>query len=263
MDTYEGDPQSPLSLHKYLDAGADPPNRLDPNGMQDFDIGSLTTAISIASTLASMSNVLVAGLYSALTHGLPDAVGFGAFVAGPEDLREPLVGGIEVVFAPRLEKEAVYVFLGFEPAWSTPISPVSSLAEHSLVERGAFAVWYWGLPDLDSGPFAIAPGLSAGGGFVSQEFSAGGETSLLFGISSDLDISLFGVAGYGQKVWEGTLSEPAMVTEAGLTETAFSSLGLVESGSSISGVGGLAAAIINGAAVSTWVGFTYGKEVHQ
>jgi hypothetical protein len=51
-----------------------------------------------------------------------------------------------------------------------------------------------------------------------------------------------------------------MVAEAGATETAFSSLGLVTSGCSISGAGGQAAAIINGAAVATWAGYTYGRQ---
>src|SRR5579871_5531772 len=37
MDTEEGDPQSPLSLHKYLYSSNDPTNRRDPSG--HFDIG--------------------------------------------------------------------------------------------------------------------------------------------------------------------------------------------------------------------------------
>ena len=32
IDTFEGDPQSPTSLHKYLYASADPVNRIDPSG---------------------------------------------------------------------------------------------------------------------------------------------------------------------------------------------------------------------------------------
>ena len=32
MDTFEGDPESPGGLHKYLHAGATPPNELDPSG---------------------------------------------------------------------------------------------------------------------------------------------------------------------------------------------------------------------------------------
>jgi hypothetical protein len=32
MDTYEGDDQEPLSLHKYLYGGGDPVNNIDPSG---------------------------------------------------------------------------------------------------------------------------------------------------------------------------------------------------------------------------------------
>ena len=45
-----------------------------------------------------------------------------------------------------------------------------------------------------------------------------------------------------------------------VTEAAFPNLGLVTSGRAVGGLGGLAAAIINGAAVLTWVPYTYGKE---
>src|SRR5258708_18275852 len=48
MDSFEGRSQDPLSLHKYLYAGANPVNRVDPSG-KDF-IDSLA-AISISVTL--------------------------------------------------------------------------------------------------------------------------------------------------------------------------------------------------------------------
>src|SRR5260370_13366438 len=37
IDPYEGDAESPLSLHKYLYAGNDPINQVDPSG-NDFDL---------------------------------------------------------------------------------------------------------------------------------------------------------------------------------------------------------------------------------
>jgi hypothetical protein len=33
MDEWEGEPHSPASLHRYLYAGADPVNKLDPTGL--------------------------------------------------------------------------------------------------------------------------------------------------------------------------------------------------------------------------------------
>jgi RHS repeat-associated protein len=258
MDTFEGDHQSPPSLHKYLYGGGDPVNRVDPSG--DDDIAELTTAFSVAATISSMSNVLVAGVYSALTNGLPDAVGFGAFVAGPESWPVPLIAGIEILFAPRLKTVVTYVFGGAEPSKSASLGiPPILMGHQSVVERGAFAVWYWNLHDLSTDVFGIA-GISAGGGFIGGEASPGKTSALLFGVSSDLDASLFGVAGGAFPLVKTALSEGAMEAEAGATESAFSLLGLIESGRSIGGAGGLAAAILNGAAVATWVHYTYGKQ---
>ena len=45
MDVLEGDPQSPISLHKYLYASADPVELVDPTGNQDFI--SIVLAIEI------------------------------------------------------------------------------------------------------------------------------------------------------------------------------------------------------------------------
>lgn len=56
MDTYEGDLQQPLSLHKYLYAGDNPVDRLDPSG-RDFDIVSLAVSASISGTLNAISAV--------------------------------------------------------------------------------------------------------------------------------------------------------------------------------------------------------------
>jgi RHS repeat-associated protein len=52
MDTLEGDPQSPPSLHKYLYTGANPVDRTDPSG-RDFDLGSLSATLGALGTLAS------------------------------------------------------------------------------------------------------------------------------------------------------------------------------------------------------------------
>ena len=44
MDSFEGDAESPLSLHKYLYAGNDAVNQSDPSG-QDFTLGSVTITL--------------------------------------------------------------------------------------------------------------------------------------------------------------------------------------------------------------------------
>ena len=71
MDTYEGDPQSPSSLHKYLYCSADPVDRNDSTG---HDIGEILTVAYVAVTnfLASYPTVLTVLTYAsaALTVGL-------------------------------------------------------------------------------------------------------------------------------------------------------------------------------------------------
>jgi RHS repeat-associated protein len=48
MDTFEGDPESPASLHRYLYAGANPVNRVDPSG---YLIEQETAARGIGETI--------------------------------------------------------------------------------------------------------------------------------------------------------------------------------------------------------------------
>jgi RHS repeat-associated protein len=53
MDTFEGDSQSPLSLHRYLYASLDPIDRVDPSGQ--FDLGEFSISVAISGTLDAMS----------------------------------------------------------------------------------------------------------------------------------------------------------------------------------------------------------------
>jgi RHS repeat-associated protein len=252
MDTFGGDRQSPLSLHKYLYSSGNPVNRIDPSGR--LDLTELTTALTINSILTAiptLSNVAAAGIFSKFYGSLPDAVGFGVFVAGGPHA----IGGYEVVLAPRLGKVATYLFGGFEP--SSPLSLGSVLHDSNHPEVGVFTTWYWNLPDLSSDVFGVI-GTSIGGGFYGSEVS-GGTTALLFGISSDTDPSLFAIIPGGSlELTESVLSESAMIIQASTAEAEFSLAGLVRFGPGIN-VGGLAAAVINSGAVGTWVGYTYGK----
>jgi RHS repeat-associated protein len=72
MDAFEGDAQSPASLHKYLYASSDPVNRVDPSGR--FDIGEVTTAAYVAVTNFAASVPLlvptVAAVFAAVNIGL-------------------------------------------------------------------------------------------------------------------------------------------------------------------------------------------------
>ncbi|HKM90109.1 MAG TPA: RHS repeat-associated core domain-containing protein, partial [Candidatus Acidoferrales bacterium] len=60
MDPYEGDPQSPASLHRYLYATNDPVDLIDPSGRQ-LDLLDVTITATIASTIAGISTFAVTG----------------------------------------------------------------------------------------------------------------------------------------------------------------------------------------------------------
>ncbi len=53
MDTFIGDNQDPVTLHKYLYANVDPINNIDPSGK--FSIGSVMSALNTAATLANIA----------------------------------------------------------------------------------------------------------------------------------------------------------------------------------------------------------------
>ena len=54
-DTFEGNPKSPLSLHKYLYGADDPVDNIDPSG-NDFELGGMLATLDIGGLLAQISN---------------------------------------------------------------------------------------------------------------------------------------------------------------------------------------------------------------
>src|SRR5208282_5162688 len=62
MDTYEGDPHSPASLHKYLFTGSNPVDRRDPSGHDD--IAEISMTLALTSGLASMAATTAFGAYA-------------------------------------------------------------------------------------------------------------------------------------------------------------------------------------------------------
>ncbi|HEY6370708.1 MAG TPA: RHS repeat-associated core domain-containing protein, partial [Candidatus Sulfotelmatobacter sp.] len=83
MDAYEGDAESPLSLHKYLYAGNDPINQLDPSG-NDFDLASTLTATTGGVTIFGMSALQSAIVIQGVTGALfaSSFSGIGAALEG-------------------------------------------------------------------------------------------------------------------------------------------------------------------------------------
>ncbi|HSS98243.1 MAG TPA: RHS repeat-associated core domain-containing protein [Terriglobales bacterium] len=92
MDSVEGNPREPLSLHKYLYVASNAPNALDPRG-HDYDLGSLASVGAAITTLANTSYVVLANVVGATYVTLYEApqiietannyltVGLGAFEA--------------------------------------------------------------------------------------------------------------------------------------------------------------------------------------
>jgi RHS repeat-associated protein len=69
MDTYEGDAETPLSLHKYIYTNADPVDGTDPSGFQD-SIGELGAEESMSMTLDAMPQLN----YQAVVGGVKSAI---------------------------------------------------------------------------------------------------------------------------------------------------------------------------------------------
>ncbi|HET6844863.1 MAG TPA: RHS repeat-associated core domain-containing protein [Candidatus Angelobacter sp.] len=125
-DTFEGDPQSPASLHKYLYAGANPIDRTDPSG-NDFGIGDLAVASAIGATIGAISTVTAnyalgrAQTFTSIAQG----AAIGA-VVGPLALAFPLVGaGIGVL---SISGAGVTLYKTFNNPNSTPGQKVAAFA---------------------------------------------------------------------------------------------------------------------------------------
>jgi RHS repeat-associated protein len=83
MDSFEGDSDSPLSLHKYLYAGGDPIGQVDPSG-KDFDLGSTLVASTGGVTIFGMSALQSAVILQGVTGALfaSSFAGIGAALEG-------------------------------------------------------------------------------------------------------------------------------------------------------------------------------------
>src|SRR5258708_2396411 len=80
IDTLDGDPASPLSLHRYLYTKATPVNEIDPSGKVSY--GELQTRQAADETIDSAEAAADHAAYQALTNSLlRGAIGFGAVKA--------------------------------------------------------------------------------------------------------------------------------------------------------------------------------------
>jgi hypothetical protein len=83
MDSFEGDPQSPASLHRYLYTDSDPVNAIDPSG-EEIDLVSVVAVAGLAGFVAGTTTglYLEKGLWKSLGYGLAGAVSAAGLTAG-------------------------------------------------------------------------------------------------------------------------------------------------------------------------------------
>ena len=87
MDPYEGDPQSPHSLHRYLYAGANPVDQADPSGK--FGLDDMMASVGAAITVFAMSHPVLIGTVTTVAL----ALNVYLFITD-EDFRNGLVSGL-------------------------------------------------------------------------------------------------------------------------------------------------------------------------
>jgi hypothetical protein len=104
MDTYQGDQEDPLSLHKYLYAGDDPVDNDDPSGNDYGDFG-----INLSSILQPLANVLLA---SAGTPGGLSLKQLGAFAPQYPVLVVTLPNGTQYMPKTKVKNSAQAAIVG-------------------------------------------------------------------------------------------------------------------------------------------------------
>ena len=127
-----------------------------------------------------------------------------------------------------------------------------------------FSSWFWGLDALDRTDTFQPTGASFGSIFLGAESTPGQKTQvLLFGLSPGLEAGFFQAVGKEARFSIVNLSENEMLAMVAGAEAVFTVFGLQVAGGASRGgnpLWGLAAAIVDAAAVATWVKLTYGKK---
>jgi RHS repeat-associated protein len=149
MDTHEGSPSDPLSLHKYLYAHADAVNRIDPSGrMTVADLGSVMSKVSGFAANFAIRTIPVANKATILLYeGITGAtvVGGAGLLVGTK-VAVTVVGGATRFVDPIAKAQSEKIALiGFEHAGKYGVWPArvldkilpkfSGLEKHHLIGR--------------------------------------------------------------------------------------------------------------------------------
>jgi RHS repeat-associated protein len=152
MDTYEGDAESPLSLHKYLYASANPADRVDPTGYED--LASLTVALGIGATIGGYATgyVYTGTLKGAVTGGIAGGLlGIAIISKNPKLITQVIVNGL----ANAIATDVSWELFGDRPP--SPADKEQLVKVFASGELNAFLGTFWSRVT----PGNIAVGLTA------------------------------------------------------------------------------------------------------
>jgi RHS repeat-associated protein len=154
MDSFDGQPQSPSSLHKYLYSSGDPVNRIDPSGndsIAEFDVASaLSQTLNAISTFTLPSSSPTASRFVAslfippsvwqdLASLTPDAIEFGVGVSATVNTRIPVGitagGGAELLISPKTGNYALYTYVGGGVTFGSTATSIGGGGTAGLVFR--------------------------------------------------------------------------------------------------------------------------------
>jgi hypothetical protein len=147
MDSFEGDKESPLSLHKYLYASADPVDRIDPSGNED--LASLSIGSSIGNTLNNITAIQGQAIMDQLEFGgnagLKSLLIGTGFLVGSVVIFKAVGGIVRRISAAVYSLDSKIACQGFSRAAEWGVLPFDDLAaavpkasglqKHHLIEQ--------------------------------------------------------------------------------------------------------------------------------
>ncbi len=140
MDTFEGDPESPLSLHRYTYAHNDPVNFSDPSGNFEFTLLGQSFTVTIQSVLNGIAvGALKGALFGAIIGGVDAALGGDDIVQGI--LKGALTGAIFGPFAKIKIAAALLGIFGFAIGGAAGIDAIEKGHTAQGIFRLALAVF--------------------------------------------------------------------------------------------------------------------------
>jgi RHS repeat-associated protein len=280
-DPFGGYQEDPLSLNPYVYAHLNPADHVDPSGRDDLaEVSAVTVIVGILATIGHAALPIAAGAFL----GYPDMVTFGVFYAGGlsgiDISRFPVLSliptltslrefgpsgivGLEVVFAPRLKKMAVFGWAGLEPSLASNPGDHHGPIHHEI---GAYEAWFWHRSELAEKGASFLPIVSAGDKdvFAGAWRNLHGTIEFISGVSSETGFSIAGVVGleaqkelYESELTQDQMAESALGFQAGFDLLSLYRFDVFAKGWGV--VGGVAATAINLGAVDFWVSRTYGQ----